>query len=170
MLAVDDVLIMGITMILWGDTGNGGCGGGGDNGMVVVGTIIVVVVVIGIVVVVEGLVVVVKMTTEAMYECKVVQTMTEFGVTVESRRSPGEYWKMVMKDQEMPEGILQLIQPENNHKTQQEQRVEGDEEPLATNAQLNKQKMVVTQNIDPRLNLSAYGDLEPRPSVTKHND
>ncbi|KAK7264308.1 hypothetical protein RJT34_31915 [Clitoria ternatea] len=91
------------------------------------------------------------------------EIVDNFGATVESRKSPGEYWKMVMKDQEMPEGILQLIQPENNHKTQQEQLVEG-EEPLATNAQLNK------QNIDPRPNVSAYGDFEPRPSATKYND
>ncbi|KAK7312352.1 hypothetical protein VNO77_36143 [Canavalia gladiata] len=85
--------------------------------------------------------------------------------TSESRRDPEKYWKMVMKDQKMPEGIHGLLQltSENNPKTE-EQLVEGskykceDEEPQVNN------------EFEPRPSASKYDDFEPRPSITKYND
>ncbi|TKY67549.1 Organ-specific protein S2 [Spatholobus suberectus] len=115
-----------------------------------------------------------------------------FVATIESRKDPGEYWKMIMKDQEMPEGIQGLLsfQSENNPKTQ-EQLVEGSEhnceEPVVTNTQVTIEQKVFAKDFDtkvghkndesqvnsdfkPRPSVTKYDDFEPRPSVTKYDD
>ncbi|XP_061363596.1 organ-specific protein P4-like [Gastrolobium bilobum] len=107
-----------------------------------------------------------------------------FAATVESRKDAGEYWKMVMKDQELPEGIqglLQLtseIQTENNPKIQ-EQLKHKCEEPLVTNTQVTIEKKVFKEDFEPRPSITKYdgdeplvkvnSEFEPRPSVTKYD-
>ncbi|XP_061355182.1 organ-specific protein P4-like [Gastrolobium bilobum] len=107
-----------------------------------------------------------------------------FAATVESRKDAGEYWKMVMKDQELPEGIqglLQLtseIQTENNPKTQ-EQLKHKCEEPLVTNTQVTIEKKVFKEDFEPRPSVTKYNGDEPlvkvnnefelRPSLTKYD-
>ncbi|KAL5073675.1 hypothetical protein RYX36_012659 [Vicia faba] len=62
---------------------------------------------------------------------------------VESRKDLGEYWKLVMKDQAMPEEIQGLVNTntKNNFNTKQSL---GDKRAL--------------ENFEPRPNASAYGN------------
>ncbi|KAI4295537.1 hypothetical protein L6164_035576 [Bauhinia variegata] len=100
------------------------------------------------------------------------------GATVESRKDAGEYWRMVMKDQAMPEaiqGLLNLdsdIQSETKHKTHEHKC----EEPLV--AETNKNK-VFAGEFEPRPNISAYKDgeekkfikdFEPKPSFWVYDE
>ncbi|XP_027355378.1 organ-specific protein P4-like [Abrus precatorius] len=116
-----------------------------------------------------------------------------FAATAESRKDPEKYWKMVMKDEEMPQGIQGLLQltSENKPKMTPEQLVEGSklkcEEPLVTNTQITIEEKGFTENVDtklgykneepqansefePRPSVTNYDDFEPRPSTTKYND
>lgn len=99
---------------------------------------------------------------------------------------------MIMKDQEMPEGIqglLQLksgIQHEKNSNEVQEHVAEGFkhkcEESLATSAQVTTEKKVFSDEFEPRPNISAYDhddtkenkkymkDFEPRPNISAYNE
>ncbi|KAJ1397713.1 Organ specific protein [Sesbania bispinosa] len=111
-----------------------------------------------------------------------------FVANVESRKDPaGEYWKMVMKDQDMPEGIQGLVNFNSEKKTLP--AVEGskhncDEEPLVKNTQVTIEKKVFVEDFEPRPNVSAYEDddidakekkkvvkdFEPRPNVSAYGD
>ncbi|CAJ1933485.1 unnamed protein product [Sphenostylis stenocarpa] len=113
-------------------------------------------------------------------------------VTIEARKDTGEYWKMIMKDQQMPEGLQGLLsfQLENNPMTQEQLAKDSNhdcEDPIATNAQVTLEKKVFTKDLDTKVtkindkshvntdfeskpSVSKYGDFEPRPSVTKYDD
>ena len=118
--------------------------------------------------------------------------MEKLSGTIEARKDPEEYWKEIMKDQQMPEGLQGLLpfQSENNPKTQ-EQLVKDSkhecEDPLDTNvvSQYGDFELKLSakkDNIEPRPSASNYGDfelklsaskkgdIEPRPSATNYGD
>ncbi|KAG2397890.1 uncharacterized protein HKW66_Vig0138740 [Vigna angularis] len=84
--------------------------------------------------------------------------MEKLSGTIEARKDPGQYWKEIMKDQQMPEGLQGLLpfQFENHPKTQ-EQSVKDS-------------KHECEEPLEPRPSVTKYNDLEPRPSVTKYDD
>ena len=106
--------------------------------------------------------------------------MEKLAATTESRKDTGEYWKMIMKDQEMPEGLQGLVsfQSENNPKTQ-EQLGKGSknhcEESLVTNTQVNSDfepipSVTKYDDLEFKSSIIKNDDFESRPSVTKHDD
>ena len=94
--------------------------------------------------------------------------------TAKARKDFGEYWKEIMKDQQMSEGLQSLLsfQYENNPETQ-EQLVKDSkhkcEEPLATNAQVTTEKKVFTRDLGAKLSNIKKDNFEPRPSATKYD-
>nr|AFK47490.1 unknown [Lotus japonicus] len=107
-----------------------------------------------------------------------------FASTVESRKDQGEYWKMIMKDEEMPEGIQGLLQLKSEIKPGKNSEHKCDEEHVVTNNEYIIEKKVFTEELEPRSNISAYDDdhvdtkgnkkymedLEPRPNLSAYDD
>ncbi|KAI5402498.1 hypothetical protein KIW84_050209, partial [Lathyrus oleraceus] len=113
---------------------------------------------------------------------------------VESRKDVGEYWKLVMKDQDMPEEIQGLLDASNikNSKTHAKENMgaigEFEPRPYASaygdNEIHAKENMGAIGEFEPRPNASAYGDneihanenkgatgeFEPRPNISAYGD
>ncbi|GAB4837923.1 hypothetical protein Ancab_027451 [Ancistrocladus abbreviatus] len=100
-----------------------------------------------------------------------------FTVTIEGRKDPGEYWKGIMNDQQMPEAIKGFMH-------------DGDQETEKTKHCLDQIDAVhhgdeksFDKDFEPRPNVSVYHgevvpdekksfvkDFEPRPNVSVYHD
>ncbi|KAI5402507.1 hypothetical protein KIW84_050215 [Lathyrus oleraceus] len=113
---------------------------------------------------------------------------------VESRKDLGEYWKLVMKQQDMPQEIQGLLNqnPKKNFKTLKQFFDDGKKKKVVKDFEQRpnisaygkknvdvKEKNGTIKDFEPRPNISAYGnneiddesmkDVEPIPSLTKYD-
>ena len=99
--------------------------------------------------------------------------MEKLTAITEARKDPGEYWKEIMKDQKMPEGLQGLLpfESENNAKTQEHLVKDSKHECEET-----EEKKVFTEDLDTKMGKPHFKSdfkndkFEPRPSATKYDD
>ncbi|KAK8505879.1 hypothetical protein V6N12_042903 [Hibiscus sabdariffa] len=105
-----------------------------------------------------------------------------------ARKDAGEYWRAVMKDQPMPEALQGLVRVEAASVGSGELKeeliiIEDFERPMRPKE--DEKKSTFADDIEPRPNISAYGDdadlkgkkpssfaenFEPRPNISAYSD